>query len=146
MDSFNSDTPVAQCSDVLGMVFSYLSSTRDVLSCALVCRAWKTVISAEDTATPVLLPYVSLRLFSNAHTAWLRHNIHRITSLKLQLVQVGGSFGSHRQDVLELLPAATAGGHALQLLSHQCSQQQVFSTPPHAQTYYVQYKSLLWGW
>lgn len=112
MDSVNLDTPVADCTDVLGIVFSYLSSTRDILNCALVCRAWRAVISAEDTATPVLLPYVSLRLFSNAHTAWLRQNIHRIKSLKLQLVECGRSLGSHRQDVLELLPAAEAGTHA----------------------------------
>jgi hypothetical protein len=109
MDTSDSDLPVAQCNDVLSIVFSYLSSTRDILNCALVCRAWRAVISAEDNATPVLLPYVSLRLFSNAHTAWLQQNIHRISLLKLQLVDRGTSLGAHRQDVLELLPGAEAG-------------------------------------
>jgi hypothetical protein len=105
------DPPVAQCNDALGIVFSYLSSTRDILNCALVCRAWRAAVSVEDNATPVLLPYVSLRLFSNAHTAWLQQNIHRIASLKLQLLDRGPSLGAHRQDVLELLPGAKAGAH-----------------------------------
>jgi hypothetical protein len=148
MDSTNSDTPVADCTDVLGIVFSYLSSTRDILNCALVCRAWRAVISAEDTATPVLLPYVSLRLFSNAHTAWLRQNIHRITSLKLQLVECGPSLGSHRQDVLELLPAAEAGAHAacavsscfMQLLSIANDQHVCCISQPPLETGSICYK------
>lgn len=95
-----------QCNDLVATVFSFLPTTRDVLHCGGVCKAWRAA------AAETVLPYVSLQVCTDAHTAWLRRNINRIKALKVYLSK--WSSKAYRLNVLDVLPKATAA-HTLEL-------------------------------